>query len=83
MSNLRKLFIVFEEVGPKEKNGDQPFRCYLGGQERDLTEIPQEQWSAAEYWAVHCFSIVADTMSKAGVMKSAKVQKKPTGGDLN
>jgi hypothetical protein len=76
---MRRVCIVFEEVdgigGPANDPGPR-FNVYLEGADKArLQALPPSEWSTAEYWAVACFQIVAETIRKVGAVES--VSRKP------
>lgn len=72
----RRVAIVFEETTDEKvrtAGSGQGFNVYLEGAERTKT-LPQEAWSAAEFWGRRCFDIVGRLLQETGAAES--IQKK-------
>lgn len=69
----RRVAIVFEETTDEkvqtEKSG-QGFNVFIEGAER-TKRLPEDAWSAAEFWGMKCFGIVAQILKDSGAMTSA------------
>lgn len=73
----QRVKIVFEEKGPKDDKGDQPFIVYIEGGRPDFLKLPEDQRSAAEFWGARMFSYVAHIMGQTGIVRT--VEQKPKG----
>lgn len=70
----RRVCIVFEETTDEKvqtETAGQGFNVYIEGAERTKT-LPQDAWSAAEFWGVKCFGIVAKVLQDSGAMTATQ-----------
>jgi hypothetical protein len=68
----KRVTIVFEETEKTtlhEGAGEQGFHLFIEGAERTKT-LPEEAWSASEFWGMKCFAIVAKIIQESGGMRS-------------
>ena len=74
----RRIAIVFAETDDNpvgtEKGTGQGFQVFLEGltpeDKKRLEALPQEQWTAAEFWAIKSWGIVMKIMQETGVSVS-------------
>lgn len=65
LSNLkRKLMIVIEDRG----NGRE-FNMYMAGDKDRIDRVPEKELGPAEFWASKLFTICAQVLEEAGVLK--------------
>lgn len=69
----RTIKIVITELGHEEKDG---FGMHMEGDTGRIGELPVDQLSAAEYWAVKFFQLCMNELSERGVMKSKNNTKR-------
>jgi hypothetical protein len=66
----RRVAIVFEETTDEKvrtETSGQGFTVFIEGAERTKT-LPQEAWSASEFWGMKCFAIVAQVLQDSGAV---------------
>lgn len=69
----RRVAIVFEETTDEKVRTEasgQGFNVFIEGADRTKT-LPQEAWSAAEFWGMKCFGIVVQILKDTGAMTGA------------
>ena len=72
----KKISIVFEETGEKNAEGNQPFNVYLEGHDSARMKLPDEQLTAAEFWAKKSLHIIMDVMGRVGMVHEVKTREK-------
>lgn len=77
---MKKVMIVFEETEAADlvKDGRPGFKVYMDGDIQRIGKTDVNSLTAAEFWGLRCFQIVADTMKKAGSIKTATMKAAAT-----
>lgn len=66
----KRVTIVFEETDQQSVHQGQGFNVFIEGAERTKT-LPEDAWSAAEFWGMKCFGIIIGIINQAGAAKTA------------
>lgn len=78
---MRRIAIVFQETDDKptgdRKGEGQGFVVFMDGHDNERMKRPDNELSAAEFWARRCFAIVGDVLKRTGAAVSE--QKGPAG----
>lgn len=73
---MKRISIVFAETDdePLGEKAGQGFQVFIEGisaeDQRRLAATPQEQWTAAEFWALKSWAIVMNVLRNTGVAVS-------------
>jgi hypothetical protein len=69
----KKVYIVVEETGERDANGNQPFNIYLEGvKPEELNNVPMEKWRTADFWGFKLFQICKNAVLQAGAAAPRK-----------